>query len=313
VCFTHFIYLSADALICPELLKYAYRRTAAIVPEQGRKGIDWIIPVRIKKENDDNNEWFVGLVGQDKNRVNDSLLSLQPVGNDETHWKLSTQYFLSNNERDKFSAVGWNMYWPSIFFAIGSGEQNAGRVDISTRKLRSDTSSKEIQIPCMICTGLGYTKLVDSTSSAEIKLQELRDFVFDPPEMYQKFVPITHGRDIMALAKIRRDNSDNRRGGSGGGGRGGGGGRQGGSRPGPGGHRSGSGRGGRGAGGSGGRGGNSGNSSNSSNNDKKNRGVSSGSSVSSGGGLGDSTESQSTNYKTKSPTMNQTTKTRKRK
>jgi hypothetical protein len=87
-CFTHFIYLSEKTLISPKLLQYAYRRTAAIVPETGRKGIDWIIPVRIKDGKDGDNK-FLGLVGQDKNRVNDSLASLRDVGNDETHGKLS--------------------------------------------------------------------------------------------------------------------------------------------------------------------------------------------------------------------------------
>eukprot|EP00980_Cylindrotheca_fusiformis_P027572 scaffold21337_cov78-Cylindrotheca_fusiformis.AAC.1 len=100
VCFTHFVHLSREhgPGITPNLLRSAYRRTAAIVvDEEGRRGIDWIIPVRIGKDK------FVGLAGKDKNRLDETLGGLAKSSNDSTHCcKTITRYFLTDEERQNF-------------------------------------------------------------------------------------------------------------------------------------------------------------------------------------------------------------------
>ena len=103
VCFTHFIHLSDDAMITPDLLRYAYRRTAAIVVNAGRRGIDWIIPVRLVKDSD---EEFLGLAGQDKNRMRDTLEALSDLSNDTTHHQVSAAYFLTSEEKETFENAG---------------------------------------------------------------------------------------------------------------------------------------------------------------------------------------------------------------
>jgi len=47
VCFTYFIYLSNSqkARIMQNLLCYAYHQMAALIVQEGRDGIDWIIPL----------------------------------------------------------------------------------------------------------------------------------------------------------------------------------------------------------------------------------------------------------------------------
>jgi hypothetical protein len=90
VCFAHFTYLSKEVqhpMITHDVLRYAYRRSSAIIVDEGRRGIDWIIPVRIGEDT------FVGLVGQDKSRLSDTLESLSAADNETTHWKLNMHYF----------------------------------------------------------------------------------------------------------------------------------------------------------------------------------------------------------------------------
>lgn len=78
VCFTHFVYLSKSV---HGPLRYAYRRSAAIVVEEGRRGIEKVIPLRVAEDQ------FVGLVVQAKNRVSDTLQSLTSVDTAATHHK----------------------------------------------------------------------------------------------------------------------------------------------------------------------------------------------------------------------------------
>eukprot|EP00980_Cylindrotheca_fusiformis_P026669 scaffold16868_cov164-Cylindrotheca_fusiformis.AAC.1 len=70
----------SNPLITPNLLRCAYRRTAAIVVDAGRRGIDWIIPVRVGKK-----DKFVGLAGQDKNRLAETLEGLADFARLESH------------------------------------------------------------------------------------------------------------------------------------------------------------------------------------------------------------------------------------
>jgi hypothetical protein len=62
-------------LITPNFLWYAYRRTAAIVGDDGRRDIDFRIPVRSGKD-----DKFVGFCGLDKNRADDTVEGLVHIG-----------------------------------------------------------------------------------------------------------------------------------------------------------------------------------------------------------------------------------------
>eukprot|EP00980_Cylindrotheca_fusiformis_P030475 scaffold24883_cov201-Cylindrotheca_fusiformis.AAC.1 len=96
--FTHFVHLARGdgPLITPDLLRYAYCRTAAIVVDPGRRGIDWIIPIRMGDDK------YIGLVGQDKNRLGETLEGLSKNDNETTHHKVTASYFLSSKERQLF-------------------------------------------------------------------------------------------------------------------------------------------------------------------------------------------------------------------
>jgi hypothetical protein len=85
VFFTHFVYLSSTdrAQISHDTLKYCFKRTAAIVMESGRAGIDIVIPIHLS------NEKFIGLLIQAKNRIRDSLDQIVALSNPETHYKLA--------------------------------------------------------------------------------------------------------------------------------------------------------------------------------------------------------------------------------
>ena len=196
VCFTHFIYLSDDAMITPDLLRYAYRRTAAIVVNAGRRGIDWIIPVRVGDDE------FVGLSGQDKNRMRDTLAALSALSNDTTHHKVSAAYFLNPGERKMFEDIGWSLRWPAILFSIGAEEAGAALAEQATRmRLRGndvgDTEDK-FQFPCIVLTSLGYSKLMDNAT--DTALRQLRDFVIEVPSVYKGKVPLTYGVSNSTVA-----------------------------------------------------------------------------------------------------------------
>ena len=200
VCFNHFIYVEkkakSEAIITPDLLRLAYRRQAAIVVEEGRRGIDWVIPVRLQptvtpaKPDDDS---FVGLVGQDKNRIHDSVTGLASLSNDETHVKVSPSYFLSQCEREAFEEIGWSLDWPSILFSIGVDDIAASTAQQPTRiELRSEelAEGKEYY-PCIVLTGLGYDNIVGA--DAIEALREFRDGYIEAPEAYCKYAPLTYG------------------------------------------------------------------------------------------------------------------------
>ncbi|CAJ1941073.1 unnamed protein product [Cylindrotheca closterium] len=186
VCFTHFVYLSrskgSDKLITPDLLRCAYRRTAAIVVDDGRKGIDWLIPVRLGSDK------FTALAGQDKNRIGDSLHTFQPLSNAATHHKITPLYFLTEAEQEEFRRAEVAFDWPAVVFAIGGNEMESGLAQSGDMALRSCISNEE-RAPCVIFTGLGYTKLMDDDCNT--LLTELRDFVIEVPEHYRQNAPLT--------------------------------------------------------------------------------------------------------------------------
>ena len=197
VSFTHFVYLSEedgnDPLITPDLLRMAYRRTAALVVDAGRRGIDKIIPVRTGEDT------FVGLAVQDKNRMNDTLAALEETTEDATHVKVSARYFLSRAEQNEFTARGWSLEWPSVLFSVDANEVGFGFAKTATRRrLRADKTEGQgpllYDFPCLIFTGMNYCDSQFGLSPDENRaLEGLRKFVQKPPESYKRYVPLVYG------------------------------------------------------------------------------------------------------------------------
>ena len=193
VCFTHFVYLSKSAdgpLITHDLLRYAYRRSAAIVVEEGRRGIDKVIPLRVA------NDQFVGLVVQDKNRVSVTLQSLTSVDNEVTHHKVNVEYFLTEDEKKTFRSAGVDLekHWPAILFAIGVDEVGADvATQLEQKRFRHNSlcDTERFDFPCIVLAGLSYSNLMDEVAVARLK--ELRDFEVVPTNRKQGDIPITYG------------------------------------------------------------------------------------------------------------------------
>ena len=201
VCFTHFVYLNPrssgeDPLITPDLLRYAYRRTAALVVEEGRRGIDWIIPVRVGEDE------FVGLCGQDKNRMHDKLEGLLEKKTPETHYKMTAEYFLDADEKEKFKKIRWSLSWPAILFSIDASEKGAALAERATRMRLRSNKTFHCPFPCIVLTGLGYSGLVDDDS--ENVIRELKNAHEDLPAVYIEKVPLTCG----AKSKARSEGED---------------------------------------------------------------------------------------------------------
>ena len=189
VCFTHFAYLARTSdkfpLITPNLLRYAYRHTAAIAVDDGRQGINWVIPVRVGDDE------FVGLCGQDKNRMGDILESLVPLSNEETHHKMMAAYFLTPIEKQLFQKEGWSLNWPAIMFSVGAENKGAALAKSAIRRRRSSGKVIEYPFPCIVLTGLGYKSLV--TEETDSLFRQLQDAVAVVPDVYQKKVPLIYG------------------------------------------------------------------------------------------------------------------------
>ena len=194
VCFTHFVYLSNEtkdgsrAMITHDLLRYAYRRTAAVIVDEGRRGIDRIIPVRIEGDK------YIGLIVQDKNRLSDTLGSLVKADNDETHWKVNMHFFLTKEEQLSFTRAGVSLdkHWPALLFAIGTDEVGTDAVKALTRRrLRSDGNSETTEFPCIVLTGLNYFGLMDEEVNRS--LVDLRVAELGIDEGKEQYVPITYG------------------------------------------------------------------------------------------------------------------------
>eukprot|EP00523_Entomoneis_sp_CCMP467_P020426 CAMPEP_0168852802 /NCGR_PEP_ID=MMETSP0727-20121128/13174_1 /TAXON_ID=265536 /ORGANISM="Amphiprora sp., Strain CCMP467" /LENGTH=822 /DNA_ID=CAMNT_0008906955 /DNA_START=124 /DNA_END=2592 /DNA_ORIENTATION=+ len=193
VCFTHFVYLSKSTqgeLITHDLLRYAYRRSAAIVVEEGHRGIDKVIPLRVEEDK------FVGLVVQDKNRVSDTLQSLTRADNPATHHKVNVEYFLTEGEKKTFrdADVDLKKHWPAMLFAIGVDEIGA---DVATQleqkrsRHNSVGGTDRFDFPCIVLTGLDYFNLM--SDEAADRLKKLRNFEFVPSLQKREDIPITYG------------------------------------------------------------------------------------------------------------------------
>ena len=187
VYFNHFVYLSEKALVTHDLLRYAYRRGAAIVAEAGRRGIDWLIPVHL------GNDKFVALVGQDKNRLDDSMENLAAAGQAATHWKVQKEYFLNSEEQKSFQEAGYTLEeqqksWPAMLFAVGVDP--IGVLTADTIKKRSGCSTELSRGPCLVLTGLNYSFTDSATNSA---LETFRSWELPITEQKKKDIPITYG------------------------------------------------------------------------------------------------------------------------
>mmetsp|Transcript_15629 Transcript_15629/g.35852 ORF Transcript_15629/g.35852 Transcript_15629/m.35852 type:complete len:826 (-) Transcript_15629:74-2551(-) len=193
VCFTHFVYLSKSTqgeLITHDLLKYAYRRSAAIVVEEGHRGIDKVIPLRVEEDK------FVGLVVQDKNRVSDTLQSLTNADNDATHHKVNVEYFLTEAEKETFRSAGVDLErnWPAILFAVGVdkvGAEVATQLEQKRFRRNNVSDTDRFNFPCIVLTGLDYSDLMNV--DAVVRLKGLRDFEVLPCLQKQQDIPITYG------------------------------------------------------------------------------------------------------------------------
>ncbi|CAJ1943839.1 unnamed protein product [Cylindrotheca closterium] len=126
--------------ITPDLLRCAYRRTAALVVDDAHKGIDWLIPVHLGSDK------FKALVGQDKNRIGDSFSNLQAVSNEATHRKVTPQYYLTKEEKEEFQKAQMSLDWPAVLFAIDGDEEKIGWVESSAMTLRSRTSRRQVSL-----------------------------------------------------------------------------------------------------------------------------------------------------------------------
>jgi len=201
VCFTHFIYLSNSrkARITQNLLRYAYRRTAALVMQEGRDGIDWIIPLRLGGTTE--KEEFIGLVGQDKNCFADTLEQLTNADNPVTHEDLNPWWFLDKDELATFPFRWQKVQWPSILFAVDIKEPGVALADGrkgstsqttsggTKRKLPTSTGttkSDDIQqnmtatgIPCIVLTGLDYEFLEDEERDQMNQFRDCRNGISD--------------------------------------------------------------------------------------------------------------------------------------
>mmetsp|Transcript_9988 Transcript_9988/g.21826 ORF Transcript_9988/g.21826 Transcript_9988/m.21826 type:complete len:829 (+) Transcript_9988:186-2672(+) len=193
VCFTHFVYLSKSTqgeLITHDLLRYAYRRSAAIVVEEGPRGIDKVIPLRVEEDK------FVGLVVQHKNRASDTLQSLTRADNPATHHKVNVEYFLTEAEKETFRSAGVDLErnWPAILFAVGVdkvGAEVATQLEQKRFRHNNLSNTDRFDFPCIILTGLDYSKLM--TADAAARLKDLRDFEFVPSLQKREDIPITYG------------------------------------------------------------------------------------------------------------------------
>jgi hypothetical protein len=155
----------------------------------GRKGIDWIIPVRVDVDT------FVGLCGQDKNRDDDTLENLVSIGNEATHHKVTPAYFLTQAEKKLFEDAQWSLAWPAILFSIHARKIGASLAAVPTVKTKSQRSSSSTSsnCPCIVLTGLGYESILDYSEDAGTALDELRNQVEDFPDVYAQHVPMTYG------------------------------------------------------------------------------------------------------------------------
>ena len=155
----------------------------------GRRGIAWNIPVRL--ENDE----FVGLCGQDKNRMHDTLESLSKASEEATHHKVTAQYFLTSEEQQLFLDEGWSLEWPAVLFSIDAQENAFGFAKTATRRRRSASNTIEAyRFPCLIFTGMNFDQLM--TEDENNRLEELRSFVAEVPEVYVENVPLTYGANL---------------------------------------------------------------------------------------------------------------------
>eukprot|EP00980_Cylindrotheca_fusiformis_P026828 scaffold17595_cov113-Cylindrotheca_fusiformis.AAC.13 len=140
---------------------------------------------------------FVGLAGQDKNRLDEVLESESDYSSEATGQPATTDYFLTREERESFREAGFPLDWPAILFSTGGEEQPGAALAQHATRIRiwHPTGNKpivqEFSFPCLVLTGLQYSKLMDG--DADSKLQELGDFVMDPPDAYRDAVPLTYG------------------------------------------------------------------------------------------------------------------------
>jgi hypothetical protein len=150
---------------------------------------------------------FVGLVGQDKNRMHDSLDARHTDLSEEAgHHKVTTSYFLTSKERDLFTQLHWPLQWPVILFSVGTEEKGAALAKHTTRKLHRESAMAEVSCPCIVLTGLGYTKLMDT--EADKALGALREIIIEAPPEYRKSVPLTYDRVPDLDQKLQAEEMD---------------------------------------------------------------------------------------------------------
>jgi hypothetical protein len=181
---THFIYLSSagGAEITHDLLRYCFRRSAGIVLESGRSGIDMIIPVHI------NDDKFIGLLIQAKNRLKDSLHSIVRLDNPETHYKFRFSYIFSQKEQNSFLDAEVSIdNWPGLFLALGIDEPGAA---LSLRSKKRTRNTQIVDPTVLVLTGMNYAFLKDRDLE---QLKAFRDFESHVPEYVRESLPVTYG------------------------------------------------------------------------------------------------------------------------
>jgi hypothetical protein len=186
ICFTHFVYLSSfckDPIITHALLREAYYRTAALIVEEERRGIDWIIPIRLEENK------FVGLVGQDKNRMNLILDSLR--SSDSATFKLNCEYFLTDTERRTFSDANIDdVHWPSVLFSLDGDKNDVGAAKLYRTRTRSPQPWERYPYPCIILCGLDFVQLLGQDCCQRLKT--FRDAELEVSAKLQASIPLTY-------------------------------------------------------------------------------------------------------------------------
>jgi len=159
-----------------------------LIPEAGRRGMDWLIPLHMGDDK------FVALVGQDMNCVGDSVDSLVTLGTPATSWKLNPTYFLSEEEQGTFTNVGLGHLlkadWPAILFAVGVDDVAAGVAELIRGKTLSGTNVICSKFPCIVLSGLDYGFV---SPDAEEAWKSLRTLGLTLEDRKEKDIPITYG------------------------------------------------------------------------------------------------------------------------
>jgi len=180
VFFTHFVYISSETrLISKDTLKKAFCRSAAIVFDEGRQGVDIVIPVFLCEDE------YIGLLVQIKNRTSDGLHLSRP-GSEESHHKFDMSYIFAASELDAFPGRAW----PGLLLCIGVKEVGSAVAEGKAVRLSRDQASFQVYPPVYILTGLRFKFLDEDVCQRLAEIASYRPEEDVPSQMKER-IPIT--------------------------------------------------------------------------------------------------------------------------